>query len=246
MSERPRPRHHVLECLGEKPPGSGSKACGRYVHRSIGAVALVLFAASCGSLPEEPPLRPTSRPPPHAVQPEQLSEAPIEHHTLPSACVDGGSMCTVPVDFAERLCRGLYPEVALHLFGPKTPWKRAFLLRSFKAWHVGSRSDLRELRTGEEVIILSLAAVTIESSVCISQRAFLCTGSHDFRSPGFSLVTKAITVRSGSWIAAQAFIGPGVEIGDGSMVAAGSVVTENVPPRVIVRGNPAMVVKQLA
>ena len=99
---------------------------------------------------------------------------------------------------------------------------------------------------GEEVLILSLAPVTIESNVCISQRVFLCTGSHDFRAAGFSLVTKAITVRSGSWIAAQAFIGPGVEIGEGSMVAAGSVVTENVPPRVIVRGNPAQVVKQIA
>ena len=99
---------------------------------------------------------------------------------------------------------------------------------------------------GEEVLILSLAPVTIESNVCISQRAFLCTGSHDFRSPGFSLVTKPITVRSGSWIAAQTFIGPGVEIGAGSMVAAGGVVTENVPARVLVRGNPAQVVKQLA
>ena len=47
------------------------------------------------------------------------------------------------------------------------------------------------------------------------------------------------------WIAAGAFIGPGVEIGGGSIVAAGSVVVENVPPRVIARGNPATVVKQL-
>jgi putative colanic acid biosynthesis acetyltransferase WcaF len=99
---------------------------------------------------------------------------------------------------------------------------------------------------GEEVMILSLAPVVIESSVCISQRAFLCTGSHDFRSEKFSLVTKPITVRGGSWIAAQAFISPGVDIGEGSMVCAGSVVVENVPPKCIVRGNPAQVVKQLA
>ncbi len=99
---------------------------------------------------------------------------------------------------------------------------------------------------GEETVILSLAPVVIESSVCISQRAFLCTGSHDFRSENFTLVTKPITVRSGSWIAAQAFISPGVEIGAGSMVCAGSVVVENVAPRSIVRGNPAQVVKQIA
>lgn len=97
---------------------------------------------------------------------------------------------------------------------------------------------------GEEVLILSLAQVVLESNVCLSQRAFLCTGSHDFRAPKFDLITKPITVRGGSWVAAQAFIAPGVEIGEGSMVAAGSVVLENVPAKTLVRGNPAVVVKQ--
>jgi len=99
---------------------------------------------------------------------------------------------------------------------------------------------------GEEVTILSLAPVTIESNICISQRAFLCTGSHDFRVATFDLQTRPITLRAGCWVAAQAFIAPGVEIGSGSMVAAGSVVLENVPPNTVVRGNPATVVKQLA
>jgi putative colanic acid biosynthesis acetyltransferase WcaF len=97
---------------------------------------------------------------------------------------------------------------------------------------------------GEEVLILSLAPVTIESSVCISQRAFLCTGSHNFRAENFDLIVRPITIRTGSWVAAQAFIAPGVEIGEGSMVAAGSVVSENVPPKSLVRGNPAVVVKR--
>lgn len=98
---------------------------------------------------------------------------------------------------------------------------------------------------GEEVTILSLAPVRIESSVCVSQQAFLCTGSHDFRAPAFDLRTAPITLRAGCWVAASAFIAPGVEIGEGSMVAAGSVVLENVPPHMIVRGNPAAVAKQL-
>jgi putative colanic acid biosynthesis acetyltransferase WcaF len=97
---------------------------------------------------------------------------------------------------------------------------------------------------GEEILILSLAPVIIESNVCISQRAFLCTGSHDFRAPHFDLITKPITIKSGSWVAAQVFIAPGVEIGEGSMVGAGSVVSENVPPKSLVRGNPATAVKR--
>lgn len=92
---------------------------------------------------------------------------------------------------------------------------------------------------GEEVLILSLAPVALESHVCLSQRAFLCTGSHRFHSPGFDLVTKPITIGQSSWIAAQAFIAPGVVIGPGSMVGAGSVVLVDVPPGTVVQGNPA-------
>ena len=98
---------------------------------------------------------------------------------------------------------------------------------------------------GEEATILSIAQVTIESNVCISQRAYLCTGSHDFRSATFDLQTKPVTVRSSCWIAAQAFVGMGVEIGEGSVVSAGSVLMESVPARSFVRGNPAAVVKTL-
>lgn len=98
---------------------------------------------------------------------------------------------------------------------------------------------------GEEVLILSLAPVVIESNCCISQRAFLCTGSHDFSSPAFSLKTAPITIREGSWVAASAFIAPGIQIGPSSMVTAGSAALTDVPPNVIVRGNPAEIIKHL-
>jgi putative colanic acid biosynthesis acetyltransferase WcaF len=92
---------------------------------------------------------------------------------------------------------------------------------------------------GEDVGILSLAQVNIGSNVCISQRAYLCTGSHDFRREDFKLKVAPITVRDGSWIAAMSFIAPGVEIGPGAVVSAGSVVFRNVEPGTRVRGNPA-------
>jgi acetyltransferase-like isoleucine patch superfamily enzyme len=97
---------------------------------------------------------------------------------------------------------------------------------------------------GEDVGILTLAPVTIESNVCISQRAYLCTGSHDFRREDFKLRVAPITVREGSWVAAASFIAPGVEVGPDSIVSAGSVVFENVAPKTLVRGNPAAVVSE--
>jgi len=54
-----------------------------------------------------------------------------------------------------------------------------------------------------------------------------------------------ITVCTGSWVAAAAFIGPGVEIGTGFVVSAGSVVLENVPANVLVQGYPARVVSEI-
>lgn len=98
---------------------------------------------------------------------------------------------------------------------------------------------------GDEVLILSLAQVSIGSSACVSQRAFLCTGSHDYSRPTFDLRTAPITLRDGCWIAAQAFVGPGVEIGEGSVVSAGSVVMESLGSKVLVRGNPAEVIKSI-
>lgn len=99
---------------------------------------------------------------------------------------------------------------------------------------------------GEEALIHNLALVTIGSHCCISQRAFLCAASHDFRDSNFALVLKPIAVGSGCWIAAQAFVGPGTKIGDGSMICAASMVAGCVPPYSMVRGNPAQITPMAA
>jgi putative colanic acid biosynthesis acetyltransferase WcaF len=163
---------------------------------------------------------------------------------------------------APRLKEALWVAVRCLCF--QTPWPlpsalRAALLRAFGAT-VGRGVVLRaginitfpwrltigdHVWIGEDVFLLSLASVCIESHVCISQRAFLCTGSHSYVSETFDLATAPITLRGGSWVGAQAFIGPGVEVGRGSVVSAGSVVLREVPPMVLVRGNPAEIVKHL-
>ncbi len=141
------------------------------------------------------------------------------------------------------------------------PWPsglRVFLLRAFGA-KIGDGMVIRSrvnisfpwrfeagdhVWIGEEVLVLSLATVTIGSSVCLSQRAFLCTGSHDARADTFDLVTKPVRIGGKSWIAAGAFVGPGVEVPAGTIVAAGAVLVKSPPPgSLLVAGNPAKVLQ---
>ena len=158
---------------------------------------------------------------------------------------------------ASRVMEGLWLLVRWAIFLTPLPWPSALkcaLLRWFGAT-VGRGVVIRgnvnitfpwrlalgdHVWLGEEVHILSLAQVTIESHVCVSQRAFLCTGSHDHGKETFDLITRPIVLREGCWVCAMAFIGPGVEVGRGSRVGAGSVVSRDVPPFVAVRGNPAV------
>jgi putative colanic acid biosynthesis acetyltransferase WcaF len=97
---------------------------------------------------------------------------------------------------------------------------------------------------GEECWLLNLAPITIESHACISQRAFLCTGSHNYKSPAFDLVARPIHVESGAWICAGAFVGPGVKVGSHAVLAAGSIATKNLEPFGVYQGNPAALIKQ--
>jgi len=92
----------------------------------------------------------------------------------------------------------------------------------------------------DEVMILSLAPVTIGSHVVISNRAFLCTGSHRFRSENFDLVTKPIMIGDGCWIASRVFVAPGVTLRANTMCAAGAVVLKDAGPDAVLIGNPAI------
>lgn len=97
---------------------------------------------------------------------------------------------------------------------------------------------------GEECWLLNLAPIVIGNHVCISQRAFLCTGSHNFKSPAFDLVTRPIKLEDGAWVGAGAWIGPGVTVGSHAVLTAQSVASKDLAARGVYRGNPAELVKQ--
>ena len=133
-----------------------------------------------------------------------------------------------PVSFKRNLLRwfgakigtGVYikPRVNIHF-----PWKL----------EIGDHSWI-----GEEVFLLNFEPIVIGSHCCISQRAFLCTGNHDFRQPAMPYRNRRIRIEDGAWIGAQAFVGPGVTIGSEAVIAAGSVVTKDQPSEARCAGNP--------
>jgi putative colanic acid biosynthesis acetyltransferase WcaF len=86
--------------------------------------------------------------------------------------------------------------------------------------------------------------VTIGNHSVISQDAYLCAGTHDYTQPTLPLLREPITIGHGVWIAAGAFIGPTVTVGDNCVVGARAVVMKDVPPGMVVAGNPARVIKQ--
>jgi len=163
---------------------------------------------------------------------------------------------------APRWKRGLWVLMRCFFFQNACPWGsalRSVLLRAFGA-KIGKRVCLGSnvyisfpwrlavgdhVWIGDDVGILSLAQVTIESNVCVARRSFLCTGSHDFRREDFKLKVAPILIRTGSWIAIGSLILPGVTIGGGAVVSAGSVVLKDVPANCLVRGNPAAVVCEI-
>ena len=90
----------------------------------------------------------------------------------------------------------------------------------------------------------NVARVTLRRDAIVSQRAYLCTASHDIDAADFALTAMPIEIGPGAWVAADAFIGPGVTLGADAVAAARAVVTRDVAERVVVAGNPAREVRQ--
>lgn len=152
----------------------------------------------------------------------------------------------------------VWPAFAL---SPRPFWGwRRFLLRGFGAkigqdvhiypsvriiipWNleIGDQTAV-----GDRAILYSLGKITLGNRVTISQGAHLCAGSHDWRKPDRPLTKPPITIEDDVWVCADAFIGPGVSVGQGVIVGARSVVMKSVVEFHVVVGNPAQVLKQIA
>lgn len=97
---------------------------------------------------------------------------------------------------------------------------------------------------GENVWIDNLVQVSIGKHVCLSQGAILLTGSHNYKSPVFNLITGSIVLEDGVWIGAAAIVNQGITASSHAVLTAGSVATQNLAPYAIYQGNPASLIRQ--
>ncbi len=130
----------------------------------------------------------------------------------------------------------------LRLFGGKINYS-SVIYASARVWAPWNLEMHAHACIGRNVDCYNQGKITIKESAVVSQKTYLCASSHDITDRKHPLITKPIVIESQAWVAADAFIGPGVTIGEGAVVAARSAVFKDVDPWTIVRGNPAEFVK---
>jgi len=135
-------------------------------------------------------------------------------------------------------------------------WRR-FLLRLFGA-KVGNNVLIRPTAKilypwkltigawswiGDDVTLYNMANINIGENCVVSQKSYLCTGSHDDSKPSFDIFAKPITIQNEAWISSDVFIAPNVNIGKACVVGFRSTVNTDLPPKMICFGNPAKPIK---
>lgn len=131
-------------------------------------------------------------------------------------------------------------------------WRR-FLLRLFGA-KVGKHVHIRpSVHTqvpwkviigdyswiGDDVVLYSLGEIKIGTNVVISQKSYLCAGSHDYTKVDFPITNPGIVIEDECWLATDVYVAPGVVIGEGTVVGARSSVFKSLPPYKVCIGSPA-------
>lgn len=177
-----------------------------------------------------------------------------------AGAVDPRTRHVSPWTRREKIGRCLWSLVETTVFrhSPRTAFRwRAWLLRCFGA-KVDSLARIRRSVTieipwnltigpgaaiGDHVILYCLGSVTIGARATISQRAHLCAGTHDYSRPDMPLLRPPITLEDDVWIATEAFVGPGVTIGEGTVVGARACVVKDLPSWKVCVGNPAVPIK---
>lgn len=97
---------------------------------------------------------------------------------------------------------------------------------------------------GDNAELYTLGPITIGNNAVVSQRSYLCTGSHDYTAEAFDIFALPIVIEDEAWVATDVFIAPGVTIGKGAVIGARSSVYKDMPEGMVCKGSPAKPIKE--
>lgn len=131
----------------------------------------------------------------------------------------------------------------LRLFGANVaPTARVY--GSVRVWYPPNLTVGDNAVIGPGVHCYSMAPVRVGDNATVSQRAHLCAGTHDVDDEHFQLQAMPIDIGVAAWIATEAFVGPGVVIGEGAVLGARGVTVKNLDAWSIYAGNPARFIRK--
>ena len=127
-------------------------------------------------------------------------------------------------------------RILLRLFGAEIE-KGVRIYGTAKIYYPPNLTMKKNSIVGPHVDIYCLAPISIGENSMISQYSYICAASHDYTLPNLPLVPAPITIEDQTWVCAKAFIGPGVTVGSGVVVAACAVVVKDIGDNQVVGGN---------
>jgi putative colanic acid biosynthesis acetyltransferase WcaF len=134
-------------------------------------------------------------------------------------------------------------RMLLRLFGAKVA-PTASVYPSARIWSPANLEIGDFACVGPGVTVYSVAKITFGPYSLASQGAHICAGTHDIEDVRFQLQARPIVIGYRVWIAAEAFVGPGVTIGDGAVLGARGCAFQDLEPWTVFIGNPARASKQ--
>lgn len=130
----------------------------------------------------------------------------------------------------------------VRLFGGQVGYK-ARIYGSVRIWSPANLVLGDHAGIGPAAKIYSMGQIMIDDYVVVSQGAHLCAGTHDVSDAYFQLQARPIRIGARAWIAAEAFVGPGVTVGEGAVLGARGCAMRDLDPWTIYSGNPAQAIR---
>lgn len=132
--------------------------------------------------------------------------------------------------------------VLLRLAGAKVH-PTAHVYGSARVWYPPNLTMEAHACIGPNVNFYNMAPIRLGAGAILSQGAQICAGTHDIDDPHFQLIVRPIEIGANAWIAADAFVGPGVSVGEGAVLGARGVLFKDAEPWTVFAGNPAQKIR---